>query len=64
MFNDYTLKLLADARRGDLLREAEMERRARMVETAKGTEAARPKLSLALAAGGAALAALVIAFVR
>ena len=64
MFNDYTLKQLADARRGDLLREAEMERLARMVQTTKGPKAARPNLFLALAAGGAVLAALFIAVMR
>ncbi len=64
MFNDYTLKQLAEARRSDLLREAEQERLARMVETSKGSTPGKTNWGLAMAAGGAALAALFIALVR
>lgn len=64
MVNDYTLMRLADARRSDLLREAEQERLGRMVQTTKGSKPARSNLFLALAAGGAVLAALSIAVVR
>ncbi len=64
MFNDYTLKQLAEARRSDLLREADQERLARMVESTKGSSPEKPSWVLALAAGGAALAALFIALVR
>jgi hypothetical protein len=64
MFNDYTLKQLAEARRSDLLREADQERLARMVETTKGSTPEKPSWVLAMAAGGAALAALFIALVR
>ena len=51
MVNDYTLMRLADARRSDLLREAEQERLGRMAQTTKGSKPARPNLFLALAAG-------------
>jgi hypothetical protein len=64
MFNDYTLKQLAEARRSDLLREADQERLARLAEAGKGSSPEKPSWVLAMAAGGAALAALVIAFVR
>ena len=64
MFNDYTLKQLADARRGDLLREAEQERLARLAQTTKGFKAAGPNVFLAVAASGAALVALFIAVMR
>jgi len=64
MFNDYTLMKLADARRDDLLREAEGERLGRLAQSTEGSKPARPNLVLAMAAGGAALAALLIAVVR
>ena len=64
MLNDYTLMRLADARRSDLLREAEQERLGRIAQAAKGSKAARPNLFLALVTGGAAMAALLIAVVR
>ena len=64
MLNDYTLMRLADARRSELLREAEQERLGRIAQAARGSKAARPNRLLALAAGGAALMALFIAVVR
>ena len=64
MLNDYTMMRLAEARRSDLMREAEQERLARLAQTTKGSKAAGPNVFLAVAASGAALAALFIAVMR